>query len=192
MFSQRLSVLIHILVKFVYGSIVVYLRGYAFGLVFHRFVFLSGSHGFKCCLIQTHWKMGRGGWFFKSCHYLYLWGGGGFGCFKWKRVCLAFLIYNSLMFQIFKNRKISRLEVGSNTPTPSYYSSQTLWLIWTIFPKRAFMLIIVWEVIGMRIRFCVGSRPIRQFWTRIDVTRYSLFIFFFTRFYGCTYVLWNP
>jgi len=95
------------------------------------------------CLIQTHWKMGRGGWFFKSCHYLYLWGGGGFGCFKWKRVCLAFLIYNSLMFQIFKNRKISRLEVGSNTPTPSYYSSQTLWLIWTIFPKRAFMLIVI-------------------------------------------------
>ena len=55
------------------------------------------------CLIQTHWKMGRGGWFFKSCHYLRLRGGGSFGCFIWKRFCLAFLIYNSLMFQIFSS-----------------------------------------------------------------------------------------
>ncbi|KEH40734.1 transmembrane protein, putative [Medicago truncatula] len=82
----RLSVYIHIPMKFVYGYIVINLKGSAFGLVFHRFVVLSGGHGFKCCLkLFDSNPLKNGSWWV-----------------------------------------ISRLEVGSNTPTLPYYPSQTL------------------------------------------------------------------
>jgi len=85
MFTHRLSVFVRIPVNFVYGYIIINLTRSIFGLVFHRSVVLFGGHGFKCCLklflIQTHWNIGYGGWFFKSCDYHRLTGGAGFGCF---------------------------------------------------------------------------------------------------------------
>lgn len=126
------------------GILLLIWEGLLMGLFFTDFWSYPVAMGLSVvwsCLIQAHWKMGHGEWFFKICHYLRLRGGGSFGYFMWKQFCLAFLIYSTLMFQIFKNLQISRLEVGSNTPTPPYYPSQTVWLNWTIMFKRAFMLI---------------------------------------------------